>query len=762
IIISFLLLILFFPLSFSTSSSPQTTGENGQPSALTADSTLPFDPREVVKRSSGAEVIDPLVSSYTPITVAGNNQVTPRVAYNSTNNTYLVVWEDERSGYWHIYGQRVNADGSLVGSNIPIWSFTSRARYPDVAYSSTSNIWLVVWQNEYPTTGIWDILCRGVNINGSLFPSSAYMVAVDADSNQQYPRVAYNSTENNFCVVWEDERDYDTLGWEVYSRIVGSDAVPIGSIHPVISDLYSQKRPAIAYLPSVNGYLVAWEDSYHYLERGWDIWCRRVDKNGLASGDIKTVNIVPDDQYRPAVAANTADGNFLVVWEDHRSTSHLDIYGQLMSSATPPAKVGGEIVICTNSAHQFDPAVCYSPAYNRYLVAWEDDRPVAPDADIYGQLVKNDGTVEGPLNGFRLSSQVGVKEECPHLAWNPSHLNFFLVWQDNRYSASSYWDIFGRRVTYESAILTGMGYGGKSWYKAFDIFGLRFQNVKAFGAANPNGEIDVRVADLNLDGNPEMVVAHGSGGKSWIKIFNYDSTLNTSIKCFGASNTGGQVHLAVGDFDADPLDLEIAAATGRNGNNWVKVLEMDGTVKASFKAYGAANTEGEVYLAAADFDGDGEDEIITGTGIAGNSLVKIFDKDGTFQSSFYAFGSENTQGSIHLAAGNFDSSTADKEITVATGQGGTSTVKIFEQDGTLINSFLAFGSGGNPNGSVHISAVKIGAFDDVEDEILCSQGYGGSSWVKLFDNAGTLIRSFKAYGATNANGEVYVSGCLSH
>ena len=142
--------------------------------------------------------------------------------------------------------------------------------------------------------------------------------------------------------------------------------------------------------------------------------------------------------------------------------------------------------------------------------------------------------------------------------------------------------------------------------------------------------------------------------------------------------------------------------------------------------------------------------------------MKIFSNTGTFQGSFNAFGSENTQGSIHLAAGNFDSSTADKEITVATGQGGTSTVKIFEQDGTLINSFLAFGSGGNPNGSVHISAVKIGAFDDVEDEILCSQGYGGSSWVKLFDNAGTLIRSFKAYGATNANGEVYVSGCLSH
>ncbi|MDH5715228.1 MAG: hypothetical protein OEZ30_06670, partial [Candidatus Aminicenantes bacterium] len=194
-----------------------------------------------------------------------------------------------------------------------------------------------------------------------------------------------------------------------------------------------------------------------------------------------------------------------------------------------------------------------------------------------------------------------------------------------------------------------------------------------------------------------------------------------------------------------------------------KVFKTNGTMLTSFKAYGAANTQGEVYLAAADFDGDGEDEIITGTGIGGNSLVKIFDRTGTFLSSFYAFGSENTQGSIHLAAGNFDDIIADKEIAVATGQGGTNTVKIFEQDGTLIRSFKAFGSADNPNGSVHLGAVKVGTFNDMIDEILCGHGYGGKSWVQLFEYTGKKVWSyFRAFGDTNPNGEVYVSGCLSH
>ncbi|TKJ32105.1 hypothetical protein CEE39_06275 [bacterium (candidate division B38) B3_B38] len=761
-----LLLVLLLPLMVANSGSPQAASQSRKPTALAPDGDLPFDPREVVEQSSSPGVIDPMVSNYTTIAAASDYQREPRVAYNSTNNTYLVVWEDKRNGTnYRIYGQRVRADGSLLGSNIPIWFGTKDARYPDVAYNSFSNNWLVVWQYDGESTGNWYILCRGVNIDGSLFPSlSAYVVAYDADSKQQYPRVAYNSTQHNFCVVWEDERDYATLGWEVYSRIVGSDAEPIGSINPVVGYTEDQWAPAIAYLPSVDGYLVAWVEEWNYPTTGYDIACKRVNKDGipLSTSGQWVVN-ASDSQLNPEVAANTIDDNFMVVWQDARNkaSTGYDIYGQRMSSANTPAQVGSGIVMCTFIYDQAYPTVCYSPTYNRYLVAWHDFRPSATMADIYGQLVKNDGTVEGPLNGFRLSSQYGVNEVYPHIAWNSSHRNFFLVQEDNRYFASSSYDIFGRKVTIESAILTGMGFGGKSWYKAFDIYGRRFQNIKAFGGANPNGEIDVKVADLNLDGNPEMVVAHGSGGKSWIKIFNYDGTLYNSFKCFGASNTGGQVHLAVGNF-AVGTDLEIAVATGRNGTSQVKVFETYGTLRASFKAYGAANAEGEVYLAATDFDGDGKDEIITGTGIGGNSLVKIFSNTGTFQGSFYAFGSENTQGSIHLAAGNFDAITSDKEIAVATGQGGTNTVKIFEQNGTLIDSFVAFGSGGNPTGSVHLGAVEIGAFAGAIDEILCGQGYGGNSWVKLFYSYGSLIRSFKAFGGTNANGEVYVSGSRSH
>ncbi|MDH5406387.1 MAG: hypothetical protein OEX80_07595, partial [Candidatus Aminicenantes bacterium] len=720
---------------------------------------------EWLRGASYPVLIDPLVSSYTAIAVAANFQQEPRVAYNSENNNYLVVWEDLRGGVkYHIYGQRVDANGRLLGSNIQIQAVRNDSRYPDVAYNIYYKYWLVVWQEFYsePSPGDWDIVCKAVDRDGTVWSQKG--VAPYIGSNQKCPRVAYNRTDKNFCVVWEDDINYATNDWEVYSRLVAGNGTPTGSSNALSGYSADQKSPAIAYLPLINGYLVTWEDYLDSTNTQCDIVCKRVDKNGLPLTSTGSwVVHTSESQYRPEVAANTTDNNFLVVWEDYRSGSHWDIYGQRMSSDDSPVKVGSEISICTLIENQQVPTVCYSPTYNRYLVAWGDQRnDPGVSADIYGQLVNSDGTLEG-IN-VKLSSQHGVNEVFPHLAWGSRYYNFFLVWEDNRHDSTSGYDIFGRGVAYQSAIVTGMGYGGKSWYKVFVPYEhRRYQFVKAFGVANPNGEIDVRVGDLNNDGNPEMVVAQGSGGKSWIKIFNYDSTFNNSFKCFGASNSGGQVHLAVGDFDDDPGDMEIAVATGIDGISHVKVFKTNGTMLTSFKAYGAANTQGEVYLAAADFDGDGEDEIITGTGIGGNSLVKIFDRTGTFLSSFYAFGSENTQGSIHLAAGNFDDIIADKEIAVATGQGGTNTVKIFEQDGTLIRSFKAFGSADNPNGSVHLGAVKVGTFNDMIDEILCGHGYGGKSWVQLFEYTGKKVWSyFRAFGDTNPNGEVYVSGCLSH
>ncbi|HNJ44403.1 MAG TPA: hypothetical protein PKZ53_28235, partial [Acidobacteriota bacterium] len=92
------------------------------------------------------------------------------VAYNSTNNEYLVVWDGEDNtsplvdGESEIFGQRVNAaTGAEIGVNdfrISDMGPNGDAAYdafnPSVAYNSTNNEYLVVWSGDDNTAPFVD------------------------------------------------------------------------------------------------------------------------------------------------------------------------------------------------------------------------------------------------------------------------------------------------------------------------------------------------------------------------------------------------------------------------------------------------------------------------------------------------------------------------------------------------------------------------------------------------------------------------------
>ena len=305
------------------------------------------------------------------------------------------------------------------------------------------------------------------------------------------------------------------------------------------------------------------------------------------------------------------------------------------------------------------------------------------------------------------------------------------------------------------AYITAHGIGGKSWIKEFSLLGNGLSTFKAFGGVNSQGEVHLAIGDIDNDRRDEIAAGHGEGGKSWVKFFKVDGSPISSLKAFGATNTNGELHLAIGNFDADLSDNEIAVAQGEGGQSWVKVFETDGTFIRSIKAFGAANAQGEVHLASGDLENaDGIDEIVAGMGEGGSSRVKIFNYDGTVIRSFRAFNAiDNPGGEVRLAVGNFDAD-ADVEIAAATGYNGGNKVRLFEKDGTFIKQFLAFGFGGNTNGDVQIAAADID--NDGIDEIICGHGEGGSSMVKVFKADGTVIRSFKAFGGVNAQGEVHL------
>jgi hypothetical protein len=163
--------------------------------------------------------------------------------------------------------------------------------------------------------------------------------------------------------------------------------------------------------------------------------------------------------------------------------------------------------------------------------------------------------------------------------------------------------------------------------------------------------VRVAVADVNGDGQMDIVTAAGPGGGPHMRVFDgrdlHEIILNGSpgfqhgFYAFDPGYTGG-VYIAARDLNGDgKADLIVGA--GRDVPE-VKVFSgADGSVLRDFPAYGSDVTAG-VRVAAADANGDGKPDIITAPGGGGGPVKALDGESGSLLESFAAYepGPNNT------------------------------------------------------------------------------------------------------------------------
>src|SRR5262249_50875125 len=104
------------------------------------------------------------------------------------------------------------------------------------------------------------------------------------------------------------------------------------------------------------------------------------------------------ESLSPAIAYNSADNEYLVVWDDFRNmgATSTDIFGQRIAASGD--LIGGNFTINHDSGAQFDPALAYNRIDNNYLVAWgsQFDAPFSLNFNhAFAQIVSNDGGLIG-------------------------------------------------------------------------------------------------------------------------------------------------------------------------------------------------------------------------------------------------------------------------------------------------------------------------------------------------------------------------------
>ena len=335
------------------------------------------------------------------ICTEAHTQYSPKVSFNGTN--FFVVWQDNRDGYWEIYGARVTPAGSVLDpSGIKLVNASGARGRPDVAFCDS--LWLCVWVDS--RSGSDEIYATRITGNGTVLDPTSIYISDNFYSNASYPAISSNST--NFMVVWIENKT-------VYDAVVDTS----GSVLSIAS---MTVIPLVTYRQNTD---VAFCDTaffsvWNYAQPGLSgIVGNGIRRNGYFFNLTwwKEVGITTTIQTKPDCAFG--GDSALVFWEDN---AWGDQIGMINSSGNLVKDFFVDIGLDK-------PSVAFTDPY--YLCAWHQEA----DSTIRAKRITR--------NGAEMSS-IGIEgtiSYTPCLDVDGGEGTFCVGWIDLQYPKNVYFSI---------------------------------------------------------------------------------------------------------------------------------------------------------------------------------------------------------------------------------------------------------------------------------------------------------------------------------
>lgn len=575
---------------------------------------------------------------------------------------------------FEIFGQRINADtGALIGGRIrvstmgPDGNANFRAQDASVAWNSTDNTYLVVWEADDDTAPLVDneneIFGRRINAaDGTAIGAQFRISTMGPDGDTSFraldPQVAYNATDNQFLVTWHGDDDTAPLvdnEQEVFGRrfnaatgaaiggqfrisVMGDDSEATATVR----DDFRANDSRVAWNSTDNTYMVVWvgdDGQGGLIDNENEVWNRIVNANGTLGAQTRTSNIGVDGDTTfgpatfnqpPGIAYSPVDNQFLVTWTSDQppTDGEFETFGRRVSAAGSPVAAAFQISQAgppgNTDFDASDSVATYDADSNSFLVAWHGDDAVDNKFDVYARRVTFDASpattvVINDSQDVRISHMGSADNNDPNFdAQNPAAASdgsggFFVIWDGDDDTAplvDSETEVFGQLasnlavVDYETLgrddgpahrLTQGLFIG-----TAVDQESDGQPNLTATGddanGATPDDE-DGIPSPVTFGSNPSFMipVTNTTGSPAtlygWID-YNADGMFDNATE-------RTSVAVPDGTMPATPVNLDFGATPGGTVNNTFLRLRL-GTQPGAANPTGLVD-DGEVEDYAAEF-----------------------------------------------------------------------------------------------------------------------------------------------------------------
>ncbi len=343
------------------------------------------------------------------------------------DGNFVVSWYDKRNGDNDIYLQLFDRLGNRQGGNRRVNddAVGNEQLRPSLMKDQLGKF-AVVWQDfritGYPFNG--DIYGQRFNADGSLI-STNQRINDDFGVDTQGWQDIDTDDLGNYVVVWEDLRNGN---YDIYAQRYHKSGTKLGTNFKVNDDAGAayQHNPKIA-VDGDGDFVVVWYDNRSGRD---NIMGQRFNSSGVAQGTNFLINdnIATNKCVFPDVACDY-NGNFVVSWIDYRNGAYPtnpDIYAREYWANGDSRSANFKVNTDGGSSSQEEVTVGMDFLGN-FIIAWRDNRQ--GNYDIFAQYYKSDGSALG--GNYRVNSDIGTATQSfPNVTMDG--INIYYTWTDDR------------------------------------------------------------------------------------------------------------------------------------------------------------------------------------------------------------------------------------------------------------------------------------------------------------------------------------------